>query len=166
MRVRRMGCAQRALRGGPQAGLPLSGLLPEGRRVAVHSPLRWPDAGWWSLAGEPASLWVARAGLWAPPGHFGAWLRPPMKQLSFPRARGARFRPFWGRVFAEVPGPGPGGRNLESRMPNEPLSSLVAHTISYDRIEVLIPAPHGPPTTLAYGAEGHVTSDMGRSPWL
>ncbi len=40
----------------------------------MYSPRRWPGAGWWSLAGEPASLWVAPRGgglLRRAPGSMG-----------------------------------------------------------------------------------------------
>ncbi len=60
MRVRRVGCAS-------PAGTP--GWAPGGVTTARPSPggeegccARWPGAGWWSLRGEPASLWVAPRG--------------------------------------------------------------------------------------------------------
>ena len=52
----------RALRGGPQAGLPAAGPPPGREEGCVARPLRWPGAGWLPPAGEPASLWVAPRG--------------------------------------------------------------------------------------------------------
>ena len=51
-----------ALRGGPQAGLPVAGPPPGREEGCVARPLRWPGAGWLPPAGEPASLWVAPRG--------------------------------------------------------------------------------------------------------
>ncbi len=43
----------------------------------MHSPLlRWPGAGWWSLVGEPASLWVPPRGGICVGGPPGVWALP------------------------------------------------------------------------------------------